>query len=334
MPGLPVFGTVSAATAFVPDTANPAQMANVGEIMKYGFPGLDNVRSYSDYVLSYDRRNRVAHWVFEHLTPDRVAGDSKVDRSKCEFKPDESIHPFFRSLNSDYKGSGFDRGHLAAAGNHKTHQMHCEQTFYLTNMAPQVGSGFNRDAWNNLERYVRKLTKTYPNVYVCTGPLYLPKKEADGKAYVKYQVIGNNNVAVPTHFYKVIVGQTASGQLELQSFVMPNQVIDDKTPLNTFMVSSECSGCWFMSFRSLICCPFSFRYLLSQSNDPLDYCFSIKFHENSWAKLMEKQCRLLVQWRSTNCIDFHVCSCFMFISSIPCSRFICESFESIVSWWK
>lgn len=80
-----------------------------------------------------------------------------------------------RSDNSDYKGSGYDRGHLAAAGNHKISQSIIEQTFYLSNMAPQVGVGFNRDSWNRLEDYVRKLTKVYSNVYVCTGPLYLPK---------------------------------------------------------------------------------------------------------------------------------------------------------------
>lgn len=139
-------------------------------------------------------------------------------------------------MNSDYKGSGFDRGHLAAAGNHKSDQKNCEQTFYLTNMAPQVGSGFNRDSWNRLEKYVRKMTKNYKNVYVCTGPLYLPKREADGKSYVKYQVIGNSSVAVPTHFYKVIVGESPDGALELESYVMPNQVIDDNTPLNVFQV--------------------------------------------------------------------------------------------------
>lgn len=69
MPALPIFGTVSAATAFVPDTPKtvaPLTDGNrIGQIMKYGFPGLDNIRSYSDYVLSYDRRNRVAHWVCE-----------------------------------------------------------------------------------------------------------------------------------------------------------------------------------------------------------------------------------------------------------------------------
>lgn len=42
-------------------------------------------------------------------------------------------------------------------------------------MAPQVGRGFNRDSWNRLEKYVRSLTNIYKDVYVCTGPLYLPK---------------------------------------------------------------------------------------------------------------------------------------------------------------
>lgn len=85
------------------------------------------------------------------------------------------VSSFLRSENSDYKRSGYDRGHLAAAGNHKGNQKHCEETFYLSNMAPQVGVGFNRDYWNKLEKHVRKLTKTYTNVYCCTGPLYLPR---------------------------------------------------------------------------------------------------------------------------------------------------------------
>lgn len=207
--------------------------------MKYGFPSLDSVRSYSDYVLSYDRRNRVASWVFEHLTAESIAKNEAVDRSKCEFKPDESIHPYFRSQNSDYRRSGFDRGHMAAAGNHKRHQKHCDDTFYLTNMAPQVGQGFNRDSWERLESYTRKLTQTYPNVYVCTGPLYLPRQEDDGKKYVKYQVLGDNNVAVPTHFYKIIVGETRDDHLEMEAYVMPNQVISDDTPLTVFQVPIE-----------------------------------------------------------------------------------------------
>lgn len=102
----------------------------------------------------------------------------------------------------------------------------------------QVGAGFNRDTWNRLEMHVRKMTKIYSNVYVCTGPLYLPRREADGKNYVRYQVIGGNSVAVPTHFYKVVVCESSDGHLDMESYVLPNQVISDDTPLAVFQVSS------------------------------------------------------------------------------------------------
>ncbi|KAJ8958220.1 hypothetical protein NQ318_017361 [Aromia moschata] len=197
---LPTFGTVSAATAVSP-VPSDTNVSRVSQIMKYGFPSLDNVRSFDDFVLSYDRRNRVAHWV---------------------------------SQNHDYKGSGYDRGHLAAAGNHKSHQNHVEQTFFLSNMAPQVGVGFNRDSWNRLEKHVRRLTKVYTNAHY----IYLEKRATE-KNYVKYEVIGANHVAVPTHFYKIVVGETPDGKLEMESYVMPNQVIDNQVPLTSFQVPPE-----------------------------------------------------------------------------------------------
>lgn len=95
---IPIFATVFAATPFsAPPAVQEGTLVNrVSQIMKYGFPGMDNIRSFDDYVLSYDRRNRVAHWVFEHLTAENIKPNDAVDRSKCQFMPDESIHPFFR----------------------------------------------------------------------------------------------------------------------------------------------------------------------------------------------------------------------------------------------
>lgn len=240
-PGLPVFATVSAAVPIpAPNQAAiVSKESRISQIMRYGFPGLDNIRSFDDFVLSYDKKTRTAHWVFEHLTADHVKSNPDVDRSKCDFKADDSVHPYFRADNADYKKSGYDRGHLAAAGNHKRDQKHVEQTFYLSNISPQVGSGFNRDSWNRLERYVRKLTKTFTNVYVCTGPLYLPRKEPNGKLYVKYEVIGSNHVAVPTHFFKVVVCETQDGKLEMESFVMANEKISDDIPIESFRVPPE-----------------------------------------------------------------------------------------------
>ncbi|XP_026547708.1 endonuclease G, mitochondrial [Notechis scutatus] len=207
-----------------------------GELAKYGLPGLSQLRSRDSYVLCYDPRARSALWVVERLDAAALRGSS--ERAACDFREDDSIHPYHRASNADYRGSGFDRGHLAASANHKWSQKAMGDTFYLSNIAPQ-NPHLNQNAWNNLEKYSRSLTKTHQNVYVCTGPLFLPRMEPDGKMYVKYQVIGRNHVAVPTHFFKVLILEKPQGEVELQSYVMPNAPIDENIPLERFLVPIE-----------------------------------------------------------------------------------------------
>ncbi|XP_075938676.1 endonuclease G, mitochondrial isoform X2 [Anarhichas minor] len=208
-----------------------------GAVMKYGFPSLANIKTRESYVTSYDPRTRTASWVIERLNPASLSGSS--DRKYCNFKEDDSVHIFHRSTNADFRGSGFDRGHLAAAANHKWSQKAMEDTFYLSNVAPQ-NPHLNQKTWNNLEKLCRSLTKRYLNVYVCTGPLYLPRQEADGKLYVRYQVLGRNHVAVPTHFFKVLILEQGDGKgVELRSYVLPNEPIDEQVPLERFLVPIE-----------------------------------------------------------------------------------------------
>ena len=77
-------------------------------------------------------------------------------------------------------------------------------------------------------------------MYVCTGPLYLPKMDPDsGKNFVKYQVIGNNNVSVPTHFFKVLVGELDSHHLEMEAYVLPNEAIPDNVSIASFQVPPD-----------------------------------------------------------------------------------------------
>lgn len=117
-----------------------------------------------------------------------------------------------------------------------------DETFALSNMCPQVGTGFNRDYWAHFEDFCRRLTHRYPSVRIVTGPLYLPRREADGKWRVSYEVIGNPpNVAVPTHFYKVIFAEDGlvGGQVALGAFVLPNAHIQNDKKLQDFEVPLE-----------------------------------------------------------------------------------------------
>lgn len=186
---------------------------------------------------------RNPHWVAEHFTPQSLATNNG-SRQKSVFYEDVSVPPMFRAKLSDYFRSGYDRGHQVPAADAKWSQEAMDSTFILSNMCPQVGDGFNRDYWAHFEDFCRNLTKNYPSVRVVTGPLYLPKQYPDGKWRVSYEVIGNPpNVAVPTHFYKVVYGEGSATdpgcKVALGAFVLPNAQIPNSKSLKDFEVPLE-----------------------------------------------------------------------------------------------
>jgi endonuclease G len=167
---------------------------------------------------------------------------SNGDRKHSYFAEDTAIPEKFRGKLKDYFRSGYDRGHQVPAADAKWSQEAMDDTFALSNMCPQVGDGFNRDYWAHFEDFCRRLTGHYPSVRIVTGPLYLPRREADGKWRVSYEVIGNPpNISVPTHFYKVIFAEDGlvGGDVALGAFVLPNAVIPNDKPLQEFEVPVE-----------------------------------------------------------------------------------------------
>lgn len=165
------------------------------------------------------------------------------DRRHSYFAEDESIPEKFRAKLKDYFRSGYDRGHQVPAADAKWSQEAMNSTFALSNMCPQVGDGFNRDYWAHFEDFCRRLTSFYPSVRIVTGPLYLPKRDpVDGKWRVSYEVVGHPpNVAVPTHFYKVVFAEDGKtgGKVSLGAFVLPNDRIPNDKPLQDFEVPIE-----------------------------------------------------------------------------------------------
>lgn len=212
-------------------------------LFQYGFPGpVNDLAHRSGLVSSYDRRLRNPHWVAEHITPESLAAKNG-DRKHSVFVEDDSVPAKFRALLKDYFRSGYDRGHQVPAADCKWSQQAMDDTFYLSNMCPQVGEGFNRDYWAHFEDFCRRLTVRYPSVRIVTGPLYLPKKDpADNKWYVKYEMIGSPpSVAVPTHFYKVIFAEDGKvgGNVAIGAFVLPNAPIANTKPITDFEVPVE-----------------------------------------------------------------------------------------------
>jgi endonuclease G len=167
------------------------------------------------YVLAHNSKHHVPDWVLEVLTPERFEGDA--DRKRSKFDADPDLPPGERAELADYENSGYDRGHMAPAADMKWDQEAMNQSFYLSNMAPQVGTGFNRGIWRELEDYIRDLVNGREPIVVITGPVYQGQVKKSKKG---------SNVSVPSHFFKIIYEPERRRVL---TFLLPNQRINAKS---------------------------------------------------------------------------------------------------------
>lgn len=167
-----------------------------------------NVSEKSFYSLHYNEKFEQANWVAYELTKEEVLGSTK---RKDSFKSDPEISSGSATLE-DYKGSGYDRGHLAPAADMKMSPESMSESFYMSNMSPQHPS-FNRGIWSKLEAIARTWAVENESIYVVTGPV-LTKDS--------YPTIGINNVAVPEYYYKVILDYTGN-EFKAIGFILPNE---------------------------------------------------------------------------------------------------------------
>ncbi len=164
-----------------------------------------NIIKHSYYTLAYSEENEQALWVYYLLTPEFITGAVKRNG---DFRPDPAVRTGSATL-ADYKNSGYDRGHLCPAADMKLNAMAMSETFYMSNMSPQV-PGFNRGIWSQVEDQVRKWVLAYDSLYIVTGPVFRDNLGA----------IGQNKVTVPGYYYKVIY---SPGKKEMIGLVLPNK---------------------------------------------------------------------------------------------------------------
>ncbi|EDV92018.1 GH24683 [Drosophila grimshawi] len=219
------------------DTSQLPDSAHVATLMKYGFPGLDDVHVYRNFVLSYDRRNRIAHWVCEHLESECLTETpATIVQKPAEFLIDSSIPLIFRASQLDYRNSEWIGGHLASPHNYRCDPSKYIETFILPNIAP-LSHGLKSKIWTRLEAYIRELTIKCGSVYVYTGPLFMPERITFRNWAIRHQVIGMNTVAVPTHFFKVIIAECKERDdlPYMEGYVLPNADIDNNLELSSFI---------------------------------------------------------------------------------------------------
>ena len=195
----------------------------VPNITKYGKPAVVQELKKPGYFIMYNNQTKTPVYVVEKLTAESFSEGIHVERDHLAFHNEDAIRSdVIRATNADYAGSGYDRGHMAAAANHTSCEDATLETFTLSNAVPQFPA-CNRGNWKILENYARLLVKTSMGVYVYSGPLFIPQETGrSGEKYVVYQVIGQHTVAVPTHFFKIIVVERLREKPRVECFIVEN----------------------------------------------------------------------------------------------------------------
>ena len=188
-------------------------------------PPFWDVICHSGQFVAFNRKHNVSDWVAFHLQRKNLLNPTA--KRKDNFRQDPRVPKNHRVDDDDYKKTGYVKGHLAPAASLKWSQDAMDDSFFMTNIAPQVHHGFNNGIWSSLERYMRQWACQRGTLYVVTGPLYETKPirklefdaDEDGK--------DDNGVLVdlPSHFFKFAVDPV---RMEAIAFILPNQKIATK----------------------------------------------------------------------------------------------------------
>lgn len=197
------------------------------DLSNVGMPVLQNGASsqvivYTGHTLSYNSATRLPNWVAYELTAQEAQGENP---RKDKFARDSQVRGP-QADKEDYRNSGWDRGHMAPAGDMKWSTQAMDETYYFTNICPQ-NHELNAGDWKELEEQCRKWAVKYGSLHIVCGPVV--EKNSHGK-------IGANKVVVPDKFYKVIL-IPKGGQYHGVGFIFDNpsrrkSKISSKPPVN------------------------------------------------------------------------------------------------------
>ena len=162
---------------------------------------------YEAFAVLHSGVSHTPLYAAERLTSDSVAAARRIDRVDA-FHDENALPTDDRARLDDYVRSGFDRGHMAPAGDMPTGSAQA-QSFTLANIVPQDRE-LNRGLWSAIEESVRRLATRRKILFVVTGPIYA------GDAV---QAI-NGRVLVPTQLFKALY-DPATG--EAGAYLVPNR---------------------------------------------------------------------------------------------------------------
>ena len=172
---------------------------------------IHTVPSYGvNYIVEWDNQKRAQRWTAYQM----YNGNSGTSWNRNNwystewggdpFQPDPALPEDVRTELSDYRGSGYTRGHIIPSADRLNSKEANEQTFYLSNMHPQKYA-FNGapGVWGEMENFMRGNW----NQWNFRDVLYVVKGGTIRDDQIKEYV---NRLLVPQYFFMATVCQNGS----------------------------------------------------------------------------------------------------------------------------
>ena len=212
----------------VPDPEKPSGYASMLEIPALKGGSMNqfithttkrNGKDYPTYSLEYSYKYKHSYWIAYRF--DNTTGGN-VGRNEA-YKPDPELPSQYAAKHNDYTNSGYTRGHLCASSDRQYSKEANQQTFYMSNISPQSGNGFNQSgsAWNTGEDKVQAWGY---NISRSTDTLYVVKGGTIGEGMIKGYI--KNEIAIPKYFFMAVLFRSGDNYKAI-GFYMPHENIKD-----------------------------------------------------------------------------------------------------------
>ncbi len=177
-----------------------------------------------EYILSYNCSKGIANWIGWRTSESDLGDLSRSD----DFREDNSLpKKCYQVDEKDYRGSGYDRGHLMPSGDRTKSKSANSSSFLMVNVIPQHPSN-NREITRELEIYSRKLVNQGFQLYTFAG----------GNGQIK--TINKGKISVPEYTWKVILVENPNtGEVKTIAVIMPNSEKVKKTDWTDYLVTVD-----------------------------------------------------------------------------------------------
>lgn len=190
-----------------------------------------------NYSLEWDTDLHAQRWCCYQMNSSlRQTNTRRYEGDRKQSLTPESPYPNDPFLDERYQftvdpfwGSGYDHGHICASADRLASRQSNYQTFFLTNMMPQVND-FNAGIWAVMEAKVRDWSRNYKTLYVCKGGTI-----DSASNIIRYLGSGMNRIPVPKYFFMALLGETSQGQYTaIGLWIEHKSGIDQNTNVGTY----------------------------------------------------------------------------------------------------